>query len=109
MDEPDPLPKTPPRRKKLLIAAGAVLAVVVAAVPFRGTSGTGARGTGCRWRRPGRVPLRRARASRSGHRSRLANSYYFDKNGDVPLRPTTTLEAYWRSRRFDLDDYRFTG
>jgi cation diffusion facilitator CzcD-associated flavoprotein CzcO len=40
---------------------------------------------------------------------RLANSYYFDKNGDVPLRPATTLEAYWRSRRFNLDDYRFTG
>ncbi len=40
---------------------------------------------------------------------RLANSYYFDKNGDVPLRPATTVEAYWRSRRFDLDDYRFTG
>jgi cation diffusion facilitator CzcD-associated flavoprotein CzcO len=40
---------------------------------------------------------------------RLANSYYFDKNGDVPLRPTTTVEAYWRSRRFALDDYRFTG
>jgi cation diffusion facilitator CzcD-associated flavoprotein CzcO len=40
---------------------------------------------------------------------RLANSYYFDKNGDVPLRPTTTVEAYWRSRRFDLDDYRFSG
>jgi cation diffusion facilitator CzcD-associated flavoprotein CzcO len=39
---------------------------------------------------------------------RLANSYYFDKNGDVPLRPTTTVEAYWRSRRFSLDDYRFT-
>ncbi|HYB39940.1 MAG TPA: NAD(P)/FAD-dependent oxidoreductase [Mycobacterium sp.] len=39
---------------------------------------------------------------------RLANSYYFDKNGDVPLRPTTTMEAYWRSRRFNLDDYRFT-
>ncbi|CDO88262.1 monooxygenase [Mycobacterium triplex] len=39
----------------------------------------------------------------------LANSYYFDKNGDVPLRPATTMEAYWRSRRFDLDDYRFTG
>ncbi|GBG38379.1 flavin-containing monooxygenase [Mycobacterium montefiorense] len=38
----------------------------------------------------------------------LANSYYFDKNGDVPLRPTTTLEAQWRSRRFDLDDYRFS-
>lgn len=40
---------------------------------------------------------------------KLANSYYFDKNGDVPIRPSTTLEAYWRSRRFDLDDYRFTG
>lgn len=40
---------------------------------------------------------------------REANSYYFDKNGDVPLRPATTVEAYWRSRRFDLDDYRFTG
>lgn len=40
---------------------------------------------------------------------RLANSYYFDKNGDVPLRPTTTVEAYWRSRRFNLDDYRFTA
>jgi len=40
---------------------------------------------------------------------RLANSYYFDKNGDVPLRPTTTVEAYWRSKTFDLDDYRFTG
>ncbi|MCV7384430.1 flavin-containing monooxygenase [Mycolicibacter longobardus] len=39
----------------------------------------------------------------------LANSYYFDKNGDVPLRPTTTVEAYWRSRRFDLDDYRFSA
>lgn len=39
----------------------------------------------------------------------LANSYYFDRNGDVPLRPTTTLEAYWRSRRFPLDDYAFTG
>ena len=34
----------------------------------------------------------------------LANSYYFDKNGDVPLRPATTVEAYWRSRRFPLDD-----
>lgn len=39
---------------------------------------------------------------------RAANSYYFDKNGDVPLRPTTTVEAYWRSRRFNLADYRFT-
>nr|WP_090343360.1 NAD(P)/FAD-dependent oxidoreductase [Mycolicibacterium malmesburyense]CRL74298.1 putative flavoprotein involved in K+ transport [Mycolicibacterium malmesburyense] len=38
----------------------------------------------------------------------LANSYYFDKNGDAPLRPTTTLEAYWRSRRFPLRDYAFS-
>ena len=39
----------------------------------------------------------------------LANSYYFDKNGDVPLRPASTVEAYWRSRRFPLADYRFTA
>jgi cation diffusion facilitator CzcD-associated flavoprotein CzcO len=39
----------------------------------------------------------------------LANSYYFDKNGDVPLRPATTLEAQWRSRRFPLDDYEFSA
>jgi len=38
----------------------------------------------------------------------LANSYYFDKNGDVPLRPTTTAEAMWRSRRFPLRDYEFS-
>ena len=38
----------------------------------------------------------------------LANSYYFDKHGDVPLRPATTWHAYWRSRRFPLDDYAFT-
>jgi cyclohexanone monooxygenase len=38
-----------------------------------------------------------------------ANSYYFDKNGDVPLRPASTVEAYWHSRRFPLDDYRFTA
>jgi cyclohexanone monooxygenase len=37
-----------------------------------------------------------------------ANSYYFDKHGDVPFRPATTVEAAWRSARFDLDDYRFT-
>jgi hypothetical protein len=39
---------------------------------------------------------------------KLANSYYFDKNGDVPLRPASTIETYWRSRRFPLDDYRFS-
>ncbi|AQT80474.1 monooxygenase [Mycolicibacterium litorale] len=38
---------------------------------------------------------------------KLANSYYFDKNGDVPLRPASTVEAYWSSRRFPLDDYMF--
>ena len=38
-----------------------------------------------------------------------ANSYYFDEHGDVPFRPATTLEAYWRSARFDLADYRFSG
>lgn len=31
-----------------------------------------------------------------------ANSYYFDRHGDVPLRPSTTLETYWRSRTFRL-------
>ena len=36
-----------------------------------------------------------------------ANSYYFDKNGDVPLRPATTLETAIRSRRFNLNDYHF--
>ncbi len=39
----------------------------------------------------------------------LANSYYFDKHGDVPLRPDTTVQAYWRSRRFPLSDYRFSA
>jgi cation diffusion facilitator CzcD-associated flavoprotein CzcO len=39
----------------------------------------------------------------------LANSYYFDQNGDVPLRPTTTAEAIWRSRRFPLADYEFSA
>jgi cation diffusion facilitator CzcD-associated flavoprotein CzcO len=39
----------------------------------------------------------------------LANSYYFDKNGDVPLRRASTVEAYWRSRRFPLADYVFSA
>ncbi|MBW0271611.1 monooxygenase [Nocardia sp. MH4] len=37
-----------------------------------------------------------------------ANSYYFDKHGDVPLRPASTLEAAWRSGHFALTDYAFT-
>ncbi|EFQ82928.1 monooxygenase, flavin-binding family [Aeromicrobium marinum DSM 15272] len=36
-----------------------------------------------------------------------SNSYYFDAHGDVPLRPSSTLEVAWRSAHFDLDDYRF--
>lgn len=38
-----------------------------------------------------------------------ANSYYFDRHGDVPLRPVTTLETVWRSRRFPLEDYELTA
>ncbi|MFG1774542.1 flavin-containing monooxygenase [Nocardia salmonicida] len=37
-----------------------------------------------------------------------ANSYYFDKHGDVPLRPSFTVEATWRSKHFPLTDYVFT-
>jgi cation diffusion facilitator CzcD-associated flavoprotein CzcO len=36
-----------------------------------------------------------------------SNSYYFDRHGDVPFRPATSIETSWRSARFDLDDYRF--
>lgn len=39
----------------------------------------------------------------------LANSYYFDKHGDLPLRPVTTLETIWRANHFDLDDHRSTA
>jgi cation diffusion facilitator CzcD-associated flavoprotein CzcO len=39
----------------------------------------------------------------------LANSYYFDKHGDVPFRPATTIETMWRAARFDLDDYSFAA
>jgi cation diffusion facilitator CzcD-associated flavoprotein CzcO len=39
----------------------------------------------------------------------LANSYYFDSHGDVPLRRATTLETIWRSRRFPLEDYAFSS
>lgn len=38
-----------------------------------------------------------------------ANSYYFDQHGDVPFRPSLTLEAAWRSARFDLGDYAFAA
>jgi cation diffusion facilitator CzcD-associated flavoprotein CzcO len=36
-----------------------------------------------------------------------ANSYYFDRHGDVPFRASASLETIWRSARFDLGDYRF--
>jgi cyclohexanone monooxygenase len=36
-----------------------------------------------------------------------ANSYYFDRHGDAPFRPAASVEAAWRSARFDLDDYSF--
>ncbi|MBJ7329860.1 MAG: NAD(P)/FAD-dependent oxidoreductase [Solirubrobacteraceae bacterium] len=39
----------------------------------------------------------------------LANSYYFNKDGDVPIRAATTLETMWRAARFDLDDYEFAA
>lgn len=36
----------------------------------------------------------------------LANSYYFNEDGDVPLRPTLTLAARRRAKTFLLADYR---
>ncbi|MFI9504567.1 flavin-containing monooxygenase [Nocardia sp. NPDC052566] len=38
-----------------------------------------------------------------------ARSYYYDANGDIPFRPTTSLETAWRSVTFDLDDYTFAA
>ncbi|MGW4769981.1 flavin-containing monooxygenase [Nocardia sp. NPDC004278] len=39
-----------------------------------------------------------------------ARSFYFDQFGDVPLfRPSTSVEAWWRMRRFPLADYAFTA
>jgi cation diffusion facilitator CzcD-associated flavoprotein CzcO len=38
-----------------------------------------------------------------------ANSYYFNEHGDSPFRAGTTLEVRWRSSRFPLTDYRFSG
>lgn len=36
-----------------------------------------------------------------------ANSYYFTKDGDVPLRPGLTPEVRWRNAHFPLDDYAY--
>ena len=38
-----------------------------------------------------------------------ANSYYFDRHGDAPLRPAWTFQAQRRAGRFPLDDYRWEG
>jgi cation diffusion facilitator CzcD-associated flavoprotein CzcO len=38
-----------------------------------------------------------------------ANSYYFDKHGDVALRPSTTPQVAWHSHTFPLTDYAFTS
>ena len=38
-----------------------------------------------------------------------ANSYYFDRHGDVPLRASLTIEDAWRSKHFPLADYTFTS
>ena len=38
-----------------------------------------------------------------------ANSYYFDPHGDVPFRPSPSIEVSLRSARFDLDDYSFAA
>jgi cation diffusion facilitator CzcD-associated flavoprotein CzcO len=37
----------------------------------------------------------------------LANSYYFDQHGDIPLRSAPSLEVSWKSAHFDLADYSF--
>ncbi|MEU0539189.1 NAD(P)/FAD-dependent oxidoreductase [Nocardia sp. NPDC005978] len=38
------------------------------------------------------------------------HSWYFDENGDVPLfRPTSTVEAAWRTRHSPIEHYSFTS
>ena len=50
---------------------------------------------------------RRTRQLFWDERCATSNSYYFDKHGDVPLRPVSTPETIWRANRFPLDDYRY--
>jgi cyclohexanone monooxygenase len=37
------------------------------------------------------------------------NSFYINSQGDIPVRRATTVETYWRSRSFSLDDYTFSA
>jgi cation diffusion facilitator CzcD-associated flavoprotein CzcO len=37
----------------------------------------------------------------------LANSYYFDRHGDVPFRASPSLETIWHANRYSFDDYSF--
>ncbi|WP_020668773.1 flavin-containing monooxygenase [Amycolatopsis nigrescens] len=40
--------------------------------------------------------------------NRGLRTYYVNSHGDMPyIRPSTVLEARWRSRHFDLDDYEY--
>ena len=42
-------------------------------------------------------------------RCATVNSYYFDRHGDAPfLRPSASLERWWRSRHFNLDHYQYS-
>ncbi|RJF89210.1 NAD(P)/FAD-dependent oxidoreductase [Oleomonas cavernae] len=39
-----------------------------------------------------------------------ANSYYFDRHGDAPfLRPASSIEVWWKSTHFPLQDYVFSN
>jgi len=39
----------------------------------------------------------------------VANSYYFDENGDTPFRASTTIETMWAAGHFPLEDYVFAS
>jgi cation diffusion facilitator CzcD-associated flavoprotein CzcO len=48
---------------------------------------------------------RRPRQVFSEESCSVANSYYFDTNGDTPFRASTTIETMWRAGHFPLEDY----
>ena len=55
------------------------------------------------------VCRRRRRMVFFANSCRGANSYYFDPFGDVPfVRPQSGPGMWWRSRRFPLEDYKFS-